>query len=99
MGTQAPSPSTVSSVIASLEGAGTAANVDELVHAAAGSRSTLIDAQAPLVARLHRYSDDFAATHALQQLHRALAQVARAPQMRPTQSRRRARNSRFSSPV
>lgn len=80
--------STVATVIDSLEGAGTDSDVDELVKLAAGSRPMLIDAEGPLVERLHHRPDDFAATHALQLLHRALRRVDRDPPMMLTMSRR-----------
>lgn len=78
----------VATVIDSLDGAGTDADVDELVRLAAGSRSMLIDAEGALVERLHLRPDDFAATHALQQLHRALMRVDRDPPMMLTMARR-----------
>ena len=81
--------STVATVIESLHGAGTEADVDELVRAAAGSRSMLIEAEGPLVERLHRRPDDFEATDALQQLHRALMRVDRDAPMMLSMSRRR----------
>jgi hypothetical protein len=84
---------TVAMVINSLDGAGTDADVDELVEIAAGSRSTLIDAEQPLVERLHLRPDDFAATHGLQQLHRALMRVDRELPVILTKSRRIRRRS------
>lgn len=78
----------VAMVLDALDGPGGDADVDALVEAAAGSRSVLIDAEGPLVERLHLRPDDFAATHALQQLHRALVRVDRDPPMMLTMSRR-----------
>jgi len=77
----------VTVLIGTLDGAGIDGSVDELVVAAAASRSMLVDAQAPLVARLHDQPADFAATNALQQLYRALARVDRGPPVVPVQSK------------
>jgi hypothetical protein len=76
----------VTVLVATLDEAGIDGSVDDLVDAAAGSRSMLIDAQAPLVARLHDQPADFAATEALQRLHDALARVDRGPPVVPLQS-------------
>ena len=77
----------VTVLLATLDGKGVDGSVDDLVDAAAGSRSMLIDAQAPLLARLHEQSADFAASEALQLLHRALARVDRGPPVVPLQSK------------
>ena len=75
----------VTLLIDTLDGTGRDGSVTELVDAAAGSRSMLIDAQAPLVARLRDAPADFAATEALQLLHRALAKVDRGPPVVPVE--------------
>ena len=67
----------VTVLIAALNGTGIDGSVDDLVDAAAGSRSMLIDARTPLVARLHEQSADFAATTSLQLLDRAVARFDR----------------------
>ena len=69
----------VTALIGTLDGAGVDGSVDQLVDAASGSRSMLIDAQAPLLVRLHLEPGDFPATEALQLLHRALTRVDRGP--------------------
>lgn len=51
------------------------AAVSELVALAGHQRRPLQDAQCTFVARLHRRSDDFEATHALRLLQRALDAV------------------------
>lgn len=55
------------------------AAVAELMSMAGHQRRPLEEAQAVFVARLHRRSDDFEATRALQLLHRALAAVGWQP--------------------
>ena len=79
----------VTVLIATLDGAGIDGSVEQLVDAADGSRSMLIDAQSPLLARLHNRSGDFSATEALQLLHRALARIDRGPQIVPIQPKAR----------
>lgn len=68
------------------------AGVDELVALAGGRRQPLEAASGVFVRRLHRRSDDFEATRALQLLHRALAAVGWPVDVRET-PRPRARSA------
>ena len=70
-----------------LDAGGSPDAVGELVSLAEGRRSPLEAAQSLLIARLHRRSDDFAATGALRSVSAALSRIGW--EMRSLPDRRR----------